>query len=396
MTTAKLPYWQLSSVYFFYFASLGVLMPYLGLYLQSLGFVAAQVGLVFAVIQGTKIVAPNIWAWVADVSQQRVRMVQVAAFIAVVVFSLFLYKDSFFHIIVISFVFSFFWNAMLPQFEAVTLTLLGRDVNRYSRIRLWGSVGFIVAVVGAGILLDSIGLQYWPTVVILFLALVFVSSLLVTESSPINKSINQETFISKLKNRKIIAFFVVVFLIQASHGPYYSFFSILLNAEGYSETQIGQFWSLGVVAEILLFFVMYKVFKRFSLRQILLFSITLTVVRWLLIAWFANSLTLILISQLLHAASFGAFHVVCIQLVHQYFIGAYQARGQALYSSIGFGAGGMCGSLMAGYLWESLGSQWVFSLAAALSVGALLVTWVWLIENDSTDMHVSEQGLFNT
>jgi PPP family 3-phenylpropionic acid transporter len=371
-------------------------MPYLGLYLKSLGYVAAQVGLVFAVIQGTKIVAPNIWAWVADTYHYRMRLVQVAALLSAVTFSFMLLDNSLWIILLICFVFSFFWNAMLPQFEAVTLTLLGPDTNSYSNIRLWGSVGFIVAVAGGGVLLEQLGVWSWPIVTLATLGLVLVASLFVSSQASTVKHQEQRPLGSLLKEKKVIAFFVMLFLVQASHGPYYSFFSILLKEQGYSETVIGQFWSLGVVAEILLFLIMRRVFKYISLRQVLLISIVLTIFRWLLIAWYSDSLVSLLFAQVLHAASFGAFHVACIQFVHTCFQGSHQVRGQALYSSVGFGAGGMLGSLMAGYMWDSLGFSWAFSSAAFLSACALFVAWKWLHVSDPDNDSVTESGIFQS
>ncbi|PHS72575.1 MAG: MFS transporter [Cycloclasticus sp.] len=396
MATPTLPYWRLSSVYFFYFASLGILMPYLGLYLKSLGFVAAQVGLVFAVIQGTKIVAPNIWAWIADTYQYRMRLVQVAALLSAVTFSFISFDNTLWTILIVCCVFSFFWNAMLPQFEAVTLTLLADNTNRYSKIRLWGSVGFIVAVAGGGALLERLGVASWPMVTLVTLGFVFAASLFVRNSSRSVKHKEQRPLGAMLKEKKVLAFFAMLFLIQASHGPYYSFFSILLKEQGYSETAIGQFWSLGVVAEILLFLIMQRVFRYVSLRKILLISIVLTIVRWLLIAWFSDNLGSLLVAQILHAASFGAFHVACIQLIHTYFKGVHQVRGQALYSSVGFGAGGMFGSLMAGYMWDSLGPTWAFSSAAFLSACALFVAYKWLDIYQPDNKSVSETGLFQS
>jgi PPP family 3-phenylpropionic acid transporter len=166
---------------------------------------------------------------------------------------------------------------------------------------------------------------------------------------------------------------VIYLLLQMAHAPYYVFFSIYLNEIGYTSTIIGLLWSLGVFAEILLFIVMRRLLKRFSLRKILLLSIFLSVLRWILIAWAANYLWLLLLAQLLHAATFGATHVAAIHLVYRYFGIAHQGKGQALYSSLSFGLGGMLGSYYSGYYWEFYGPQIVYSAAAILCVIAFIV-----------------------
>lgn len=369
-------------------------MPYLGLYLQSLGYVAAQVGLVFATIQGTKIIAPNIWAWLSKAWHERMAMVRLAALLSVVSFSFLLMNNTLLTIIVISFWFSFFWNALLPQFEVVTLNLLGRESANYGRVRLWGSVGFIIAVAGGGWALDVIGLKYWPVITLIILGLVLVASLFVSGTEQLGAKKIQVPMVSLLKDKQIIAFFIILFLIQASHGPYYSFFSISLHEQGYSETEVGQFWSLGVIAEIVLFMLMHHVLKYVSLRHVLLISILLTVVRWLSMAWFLDNMVLLIMAQVLHAVSFGAFHLVCIQLVHRHFQGENQVKGQALYSSVGFGAGGMGGSLFAGYFWEEIGHEWVFTMAAVLSVLALFVAWKWVHFGYSSNKTIVDTGRF--
>ena len=368
-------------------------MPYLGLYLKSIGFVAAQIGVIFAVIQGTKLVSPSILAWLSTSFNDRMRLIQIAALVATLAFGFLLFQQNFLTIVLITFVFSFFWNAMLPQFESITLTKLRHRTNAYSGIRLWGSVGFIITVVGAGLVLDEMGLANWPLLVCFCLAAIFLSSILLSEKRLTRDAKGARSLTHILKQKKVLAFFAVVFLIQASHGAYYAFFSILLDKLNYNETQIGQLWSLGVLAEITLFIIIQRVFKHLSLRSVLLFSIFLTVIRWLLIAWLCENLPALLIAQLLHAASFGAFHVVCIQLTHRYFQGAIHDKGQALYSSIGYGAGGMFGGLMAGLLWDSIGSNWVFSIASVLSVIAFWIAWKWLEKNDEDELHALGDGI---
>jgi len=393
LANQKLPYWRLSGFYFFYFASLGALTPYLGLYLNSIGYMAVQVGLVFAVMQGTKLVSPSILAWISSGFNDRMRLIQLASFVSAAAYTCVLFEQEFVAILLIFFVFSFFWNAMLPQFEAVTLTKLAQRTNLYSGIRLWGSVGFVVTVLGVGYVLTVIGLDEWPLLVSLCLVMIFLSSLLLSEKGRKKHPTKGPTIYSILSKKAIVAFFMVVFLMQASHGAYYAFFSILLDKLDYNETEIGLLWSLGVFAEIAIFIIIQKLFHHLQLRFVLLLSIFLTIIRWLIIAWLAESLVALLVAQLLHAASFGSFHVVCIQLTHHYFKGAAQDKGQALYTSIGYGAGGMFGGLLAGFLWDGFGSQWVFTMASFLSAIAFFVAWNWVERGNSEDLAATGEGI---
>ena len=368
-------------------------MPYLGLYLSSIGLVAAQIGIVFSIMQGTRLIAPSMSAYLSAHFNDRMRLIQLVSLLTLASFSLMLHEYDFTTIIVLTLLFSFFWNAILSQFEAITLTMLAKKTDAYSDIRLWGSVGFVIAGAGIGFILKYVNLNDWPLLVTLCLAATFVCSLLLSEKGQRQRPKKKTSLTKIIKQKQVIAFLVVVFLIQASHGPYYAFFSILLRDLNYNEAQIGQFWSLGVVAEIILFIAFHRVFKHVSLRFVLLFSIFLTAIRWLMVAWLADSLAILIIAQLLHAASFGAFHVVCIQLTHQYFSGVHQDQGQALYSSVGLGAGGMLGGLMAGFLWAYVGETWVFTLASLLSVLAFLIVWKFLSHAHFEELHAAGDGV---
>ncbi|MGI9320760.1 MAG: MFS transporter [Thiogranum sp.] len=365
----------MSGFYFFYFASLGALIPYWGLYLKSLGFGVVEIGELVAIIMATKIIAPNIWGWIADHSGRHMRLVRLACLLATVSFAGVFIGQGYWMLALVMSLFSFFWNAALPQFEVTTLNHLGADTHRYSSIRLWGSIGFIVAVAGLGGIFEWTGTGILPAVLLVLFAGIWVASLLVPERVTPHPQVDDEPLRKVLKQPAVVSLLLVCFLIQASHGPYYTFFSLYLAAHGYSETAIGQLWALGVVAEIGVFLKMHGWLPRFGARHLLLVATVLTALRWILIALFVDRLWIMIFAQTLHAASFGVYHAVAIHLTHQLFTGRHQGRGQALYSSLSFGAGGAAGSLIAGYLWEGAGAQWMYAAAAATAALAGLIAW---------------------
>jgi PPP family 3-phenylpropionic acid transporter len=160
---------------------------------------------------------------------------------------------------------------------------------------------------------------------------------------------------------------------SAAHGPYYTFYSIHLVGEGYSKAATGWLWALGVACEIAIFAWMPRLYQAFTLRRILVVSYALAAVRFLLIAWLAQSFAVLLLAQVLHAASFGAFHAASIGYVHRIFRGSLQARGQAIYGSFSFGIGGALGALSSGYVWEHFGAALTFTMGAACAaLGGLL------------------------
>ena len=367
-------YWRLSGFYLFYFASLGALIPYWGLYLRSLGYSVTEIGQLVAILMATKIVAPNIWGWIADHTARRMAIIRLGSLFAAIAFAGVFFANSFWWLALVMALFSFFWNAALPQFEATTMNHLGSKLHRYSGIRLWGSIGFIIAVTGLGALLGHTGTDVLPVALMGLFVLIWLSSLSVPESAAGHLPLDQEPLHKVLGRAPVLSLLAVCFLVQASHGPYYAFFSIYIEDYGYTTAVIGQLWALGVFAEIGIFLLIPLLLPRFGTRKLLIAAVALTTLRWVLTALYADRLPVIIFSQTLHAASFGLYHAVMISLIHSLFVGVHQGRGQALYSSISFGAGGAAGILISGYLWTEMGPQAMYLMAALTSLLALLVT----------------------
>lgn len=375
MTGRRTPYWRLSGFYFFFFAVLGGLVPYWAPYLKSLGFDAARIGQLIAVLHGTKIIAPNIWGWIADRTGRSMRVVRLAALLATLFFALVFLGQGYWLLFVSMTGFSFFWNAALPQFEANTMSHLGPDDHRYSLIRLWGSIGFIGAVTALGWMIDFSGHAVLPVALVLLFAGLWIASLLAPESPPSAHVDGEPGFLTILLRPRVLAFFVACFLLQASHGPYYAFFSIYLEDHGYANDVIGLLWALGVAAEIGVFLVMHRLLARFSPRALMTASLLLAAVRWWLIGAYVDSPVLLVFAQILHAATFGVYHAVGMYMINRFFVGRNQGRGQALYSSLTFGAGVAAGSLASGYLWTAAGGAATYFSAAVLAFVAALVAF---------------------
>lgn len=371
------PYWRLSGFYFFYFALLGSTAPFLALYFNHLEFSAARIGELIAIPMLMRCIAPNVWGWLGDVSGQRLLIVRTGALLTLVCFSLILYSQSYLWLALIMALHAFFWHAVLPQFEVITLAHLGSHSSGYSRIRLWGSVGFIAAVVGLGAALDHLGMAIYPWLLILIMAGIVLASLWVPNAQPPASAPSHQRggFLRQLKQPGVLAFFACVALMQLSHGPYYTFLSLHLEHAGYARSAIGLLWALGVVAEILIFIVMGHVLQRFGLKRVLMVSFSIACLRWLLLGYWADHLLILLFAQLMHAATFGCFHAASISFVQRSFGAGQQGQGQALYASLS-GIGGALGALYAGYSWNSLGPAATFAIASvAAALAALIIVF---------------------
>lgn len=368
-------YQSLSAYYFFYFATLGAFVPYWPLYLKSLDFTSSEIGELMAIVLLSKLVAPYLLGWLADHFHRRLIIIQVSTLFSAIAFSAVFIDSSYWGLVLIMAVFGFFWNSSLPLFEALTLNHLDEDTHRYSRIRLWGSIGFIVMVAGLPLIISGSKISILPTILIILLFINGLTSLMVKDKQKpeASSSSSKLGITSFLKKPIVIALLVTCALQAMSHGAYYTFVSIYLDDHNYSSTVIGYMWALGVTAEVVLFLFAYKLLHRFGIYHLYTIALLITSSRWVILALWVDTLPALIFAQLLHAASFGLFHITAISLTHQLFPGKMQVRGQALYAGLSFGLGGALGSWLSGNTWEYFGSTWTFLGSAIIAlIGAII------------------------
>lgn len=383
-SVSGVPHRRLSSFYFFYFALLGCVAPFWGLFLQQRQFSAGQIGTLMASLAVVRVIAPNLWAWWAGYFSSPIIMVRVAGLLTALCFSLVWLVDSFSGMLLVMLAYGFFWAAMLPQYEAITMQALKNRIDEYSRIRLWGSVGFIVIVLLLGLLFDVVSVGWLPLVMLLTMLLIVLNSLLFRAADYRRGShvSSQRSFLKEACQRPVVVFILISILLQISHGAYYTFFSIYLQDNGYNKTETGLLWSLGVFAEVILFWQFYRVMAKLSWRNWIVLSLLLTAIRWWLIATYVGQWLWLVVAQLFHAFSFGVMHAVAMRYVQNYFSPDSQARGQALYSSIGFGLGSALGAAASGQLWQATSGSLVFLCSAIVAMVALLLTLTGLREHE--------------
>ncbi|MDG6778383.1 MFS transporter [Thiomicrorhabdus sp. zzn3] len=364
-------YTKLSIHYFFYFSVLGALLPYLGLYFQSLSFSPVEIGQLLGVLMATKVIAPNVWGWLSDRSGLPIKWVRLATGLTVVSGIGLVSFASYWPLLLTVLFFSFFWHASLPQFESYTFGCLGDEKHRYGEIRLWGSVGFIAAVVLIGWQIEQVGVGVLPWDLFALLTLVWLTTFLVRDRGRRIVHEDDSGFMQIVRQPAVWHLLLVSFLVQLSHGTYYAFFTIHLSELGYDKTSIAWLWALGVIAEIGVFLYMSRLFQAYSVRFLILLSIVLTLIRWLMNAYLADHLGWMLVAQTLHAASFGLFHAAAIHLIDHFFRGRHHGKGQAIFAASSHGLGGAVGMLSAGYAWSWGHAE----LAYGLSALAVLVAW---------------------
>ena len=369
---------RLSGFYFFYYCIVGTFMPYWSLYLQDQGFSFEQIGILSSIAIITRFFAPFIWGWVADKSGKRMRLVRIATWMeAVIWFLIFIIPNDFQSVAMLMLIFSFFQNAILAQFEGVTLFWLGeRRAELYGKVRKWGSIGFIVGVFSIGALLEIVDISMLPIMLLCIAFTAFLWSFTVKEPQDAPQSQKQlEALLPVLKRPVVSAFFCIEFIMLFAQAPFYSFYSNYLKANGFSTTSIGFLWSVGVIAEIIMFAYATFFLKKLSWRVLVSICLLMTGLRFIIAGSFPNSFSAQFLSQTMHAFSFGLFHIIAMRIIFQNFTAGQQGRGQALYSTM-WGLGVASGSLLAGHYWQSLGGEMIFILAGCSIIFGLFLVKV--------------------
>ncbi len=382
---SPVPYWRLSSYYFFYFAFIGVFTPYFGLYLQSLEFSAWDISVLMTQMQLMRLVGPYFWSALVDRFGHRMPVIRLTGLVTLLVFGIFFFASRFEVLLIALGLFSFFWVAALPLVETLTFDHLRENPARYSRIRLWGSIGFIVAVLAVGALLDHWPLPSLLWAILFSLAGIMLCGLSLPEAAAAPGHEVHPPVARILRQPRVRALLTACFSMSAAHGALHIFYSIFLSAHGYSKSFVGGLWTLGVLAEIAVFVGMAHIMRRVSLRQILLVSFAAAAVRFVAIGYAVDYVAVLVLAQLLHGLTFGAFHAAAIAAINRWFPGNTRARGQALYSSLSFGAGGLVGGLVSGLVWDRLGGGLTFSLGTLFALIGLVVVAFWVFDKDVSE-----------
>lgn len=367
---------RLGGFYFAYFAYLGAFTPYFSLYLDRLGLSALEISVVIALPQMVKVFAPALLGWLSDTRGARRPFILMSTLFTALSLAGLWFAQSFAAVCVVVLLMGIASSGTLPLVEATTMSTLGNHPERYGPVRMWGSVGFILAVLATGAVLDRwVSQALLPIVVSLSMGAALVAWSL--PESAVKKTAHVSvTERARWFDARTIAFLGAAFCMTVAHGALYAFYSLYLVQHGYSKTMVGWLWTIGVLGEIVLFFFLPQVLRRWNLRTVLLAAFACAVLRFCLIGWCVESLAVLVFAQLLHAATFGAYHAAAIAAVHRLFTAERQVRGQALFSSLSYGLGGAVGMLLAGAVWASMGPTFSFSLCAGFALlGGVLVAW---------------------
>ena len=349
---------RLAAFYFAFFAYSAAFLAYFPPYLAARGLEAGEIAFVLSLPAAARMFAPAAWGWLADRSGKQRAIVLLACASMVTCFALMPLVDGLIPIAALIGATGVFSSGALPLVESMTIGM-PRGPARYGPIRLWGSVGFVAVALCGGVWLDFMPVKGLPQWLTAFALAALGAAVLLPRGTRHAKAPPLRIAIP-LGARAVLA---AGFCMALAHGVLYAFLTLHLQRLGYSGTAIGILWTLGVLAEIVLFARLPAVFRRYSLSTILAASFLCAAIRFFVIGWLASALWLLVLAQLLHAATFGAHHAASVTAIHRLFPPNAQARGQSLFFSLSYGAGGAAGALLGGAAWQASGPALAFSLA---------------------------------
>jgi PPP family 3-phenylpropionic acid transporter len=370
--------------WFCYFAAIGAFTLYAPLWFRDQGLSALAIGSIASLQSWTRVFAPYGWAWAADHTNRRRTLLRLSGGLCVL-FALALALAGPYGVAAVTacVVLLYIANgAVMPLTEASLAHQLnlasggGGASGRYGRTRVWGSIGFTVSVVLGGMVLHALGVAAWPWLGLgLWLLLAYALWRLPLMNDPVLHEAAAAGTLAVLRRPEVAWFFVGVFLTVLAHVSLYAFFSLFAVSFGISETAIGLLWSAGVLVEIMFFWTQGHWFERLSMHNWLVLAALVAALRFAAMAAFGNLMAVLLLTQLTHAVTFAAQHAACITLVARYFPGRLRGRGQALYTTLGYGLSGVVGGVAGGALIERWGYPavfWASSGAALLAALCLL------------------------
>ena len=364
---------RFSIFYFFYYAALGAYTPYIGRWVDSIGHDGYVIGAMLGLWYGSRVVAPPLWSALLQRSARPGNWFVVGCALTALCFAGFTLSHSALALLAVMACFGLFYNAVMPQFEAMTLAALGTRSAEYGRIRVWGSVGFLIVASTYGWLLDRLGDASFPWVTIpLFIAMVAAAWPHRNDRPPDHlETIDDAEHLWKRPG--VRRFLLVALLMQMGFGAFYVFYTLHLKANGHDGATIGALWGTGVLIEIIMFWQAPRLIARFGAQSLLAFCIAVTILRWVVTALFARNLPLMFAAQSLHAFSFAIFHACCMRMMSEFFPGKRAAAGQSLLYGFSSGVGGVLGAGMSAYAWDFGGGR------AAFLAGAGAAAMAWLV-----------------
>jgi len=351
----------LGAYYFFYFALVGVYVIFMPKVLLDLGYSTVEVGIIYAAAPFMRFLLPFIFRHYLALTTRVYLLSLLFTFIGTIIFINSV--ESFWLYLLANLLFGASMGISLPYIETIALSYLSK--NRYGKVRLWGSLGFMGIALWLGKILETPYEALYYLSAMAFFTFIF-GALLTKYDTTLHESAQDDVSFSL---SKYWAFWTSVFLMQVGFGGFYNFFTIYETSHGVSLEMVSWMWSFGVICEIVMLYFQGPLLQR-NLLNILLFATFITALRWMMLYLFLDSVALTFASQSLHAISFALYHTAAITYVFSLY--TQKKLAQQFFLGIAFGLGGSVGAVLSGQIY----GEKMFLIEAIITFMAFMVLWI--------------------
>ena len=353
------------------FAAIGIFLPYWPVWLAAQGLSAGQIGVLLAALFWPQVITAVFIPYAADRRGAHRRLMIWLAAVTLAAIALFAVAGPFWIFLLLSMIVGASRAGILPVGEAMVLREAKAQDISYGRVRLWGSVTFMLAAIGGGLWIERSGPEIVLGLMVATTALALVACLLLPEYRTGGRPAAPPRLERLLRRPAFLAFVLAAGLIQVSHADYYGFATLYWRSVGHSEGVIGWLWAEGVLAETLLFAAAGALLRRVEPLRLLALAGVLTALRWALSA-LGTDLPLLILAQALHGVSFGATHLAAMHYLRDQVPAELQASAQGFYAAIGHALLFGLVTPVAGWLYAEIGGNAFWAMAALALAGTAL------------------------
>ncbi|MEI8254101.1 MAG: MFS transporter [Deltaproteobacteria bacterium] len=361
----------LATVYFGYFAALGVFGPFVALYLEHRGLSPDRIAFLLALLPFFRVVSIPAWTAFADRLRSASAVLRLVAVGSLVVFAAFETRPSGLALVLVMVAFTTLRAPATSLMDVLALQWAARTGGSFGQMRAWGTIGFTVATFGAGVLIQARGPEVIVHASLVLLAVTAIATLRLPRGAAPERVRLLPALGVLVRRRRFLLFLATVSLHQLGLGAYDALFPAYLTHLS-TATTAGLAIAVGAAAEVLFMTRARGLLTTLGLPRTLALAYAVSALRWLLVAVVRAPWVLVVI-QLSHAFTFGAFYLAAVALVDEESPREVRASAQGIFAAVAWGLAGAAGLALAGWLQGHGGLPRVFQVASAFSVVSMLI-----------------------